>query len=301
MQLLSLKFFGEVKLRRDTGPDVALPRKTQWLLAYLASNAGEGHVRDKLAGLLWADRGDEQARHSLRQCLFTLSKAIDDDGPPLIRADRHRVALNAEAVEVDVWEFERLIALDTPDALQQAVALYSGDFLANQSIEDEVLDAWCAAERVRLRDRCYETLAKLTSYYTDTVNLDDAIEAGRRLIGLDPLREDGHRIVMRLYSRAGRRAEAIKQYRLCLETLRRELNVQPEEATTKLYAEIRGKPDEGDQPANMAPGLSEKPLAADDHTGNLRKSIVGLGSKALAAGLGLVFGLVVVILWLSIT
>ena len=97
------------------------------------------------------------------------------------------------------------------------------------------------------------------------------------------------------------RAEAIKQYRLCLETLRRELNVQPEEATTKLYAEIRGKPDEGDQPTDMAAPPSDESLAADDHTSNLGKSNVGRGPKALAAGLGLVFGLVVVILWFSVT
>ena len=74
MQPLSLKFFGDVTLQRGSSPDVALPRKTQWLLAFLASSARDGHIRDKLAGLLWAERGDEQARHSLRQCLFTLAK-----------------------------------------------------------------------------------------------------------------------------------------------------------------------------------------------------------------------------------
>ena len=74
MQPLALKLFGDVRLVHDDvsggGSDIALPRKTQMLLAYLALEGGGGVPRDKLANALWADRGEEQARHSLRQCLY---------------------------------------------------------------------------------------------------------------------------------------------------------------------------------------------------------------------------------------
>ena len=59
MESLSLSLFGDVKLLRGPTQEIALPRKTQLLLAYLALNAGQRQPRDKLAALLWQDRPEE--------------------------------------------------------------------------------------------------------------------------------------------------------------------------------------------------------------------------------------------------
>jgi DNA-binding SARP family transcriptional activator len=241
MEPLSLTLFGDVKLTVGPAVEIPLPRKTQILLAYLASNVDKQFSRDKLASLIWPDRPEGQARQSFRQCLFTLAKSIGGDRAPLVNADRHRVSLNSATVEVDTWCFERLLVKDTPDAMQQAVVLYLDDFVTGVRFEEGTIDTWCAAERTRLRDLCFETLAMLSSHYADTARLDEAIEASRRLVALDPLREDAHRTLMRLYSRAGRRAEAVKQYRHCLDILRTELKVKPEAATLSLYSDITGQ------------------------------------------------------------
>ena len=276
MEPLSLKLFGDVKLTHDPNGGIMLPRKTQMLLAYLASDGGIPMQRDKLARSIWHDRSEDQARHSLRQCLFALAKSIDAAAATsLVDADRHHVSLNQNLVEVDTWCFERLLAENTPDAMRQAVALYSGDFASGVSFDDETLDTWCAAERTRFRELCYDTLAKLSSHYADTARLDEAIEAGRRLVTLDPLREDGHRTLMRLFGRAGRRAEALKQYRHCLDILRTELNVEPEAATISLYSNIKGRNNEAetasetvdhspDQPPGTMEPEQEAPPATDD-------------------------------------
>ena len=44
---------------------------------------------------------------------------------------------------------------------------------------------------------------------------------------------------MELYSKQGRYAAALRQYQVCADVLTRELNVEPEPATTALYREIR--------------------------------------------------------------
>lgn len=292
MSLYALKLFGDVQLRRGSDDDLALPRKAKLLLAYLALNSQTPQPRDKLAGLLWPDRAEEQARHSLRQCLFTLSKCAKEGESPPVHADRQLVALDEKTVEVDVREFERLVTLGTHEALRQAVLHYAGDFLADLSIEDEPLEAWCAAERTRLRDACYEALANLTSYYADVANLDGAIETCQQLTRLDPLREDGHRTLMRLYRRAGRRAEAIKQYRHCVEVLRRELNVAPEDATIQLYREIRGRSEVEPRPEGSATE------ALHDPDGRGRGAMLRRhGPKIRAASLGVMAGLLAVLLW----
>jgi DNA-binding SARP family transcriptional activator len=241
---LSLTLFGDIKLKVGPAVEIPLPRKTQILLVYLASSPEKKFTRSKLASLVWADRSEGQARQSFRQCLFALAKSIGDDVTSIVNVDRQYVSMKQNTVEVDIWSFERLLAIDTPDSLQQAVALYADDFANNVRFDSGTIDTWCAGERTRLRDLCFETLVNLSSHYADTARLDEAIKASRRLVTLDPLREDGHRTLIRLYSRAGRRAEAIKQYRECLTVLRTELNVKPEAATLTLYSDIMRTGDE---------------------------------------------------------
>ncbi len=266
MEPLSLTLFGDVKLTVSPNVEISLPRKTQILLAYLASNGDKRFTRDKLANLIWAGRSEGQARQSFRQCLFALANSIGDDTTSLVDADRHHVSLNPDIVKVDTWCFERLLAKGTPDAMQQAVALYIDDFAVSVRFEDGTLDSWCASERTRLRELCFETLAKLSSHYADTARLDEAITTSRRLVALDPLREDGHRTLIRLFSRAGRRADAIMQYHHCLNILRTELNVMPEAATMDLYSDIKKRINEVEPTAEIAdhsskqlPGIGESP------------------------------------------
>ena len=55
------------------------------LLAYLAMHAGVACRREVLAGLLWPDQPESEARHNLRQALSRLRTAIgDNDGRPAL-------------------------------------------------------------------------------------------------------------------------------------------------------------------------------------------------------------------------
>jgi len=290
---LSLNLFGDVRLTHSVHGDIALPRKTQMLLAYLAKDGGSQLQRERVAGSVWYGKAEDQARHSLRQCLFALSKSIGDASAPLVQADRRYLLLNSDNVDVDTWRFEHLLAENAPDAMRQAVALYNADFATGISYEDELLDNWCAAERTRFRELCYDTLAKLTAHYADVAKLDEAIEAARRLVTLDPLREDGHRTLMRLLARAGRRAEAIKQYSQCREILRLDLNVEPEAATTKLYSEIKGDSNK----AASDPELSAPSPDADKHQQEISPLTANRRRVTLTVGLFLLTVLAITMFW----
>jgi len=68
MARLTLRLLGELRAYREGGADsAAAGRKAQALLAYVALNPKQRCTRERLASLLWSDRGEEQARHSLRQ------------------------------------------------------------------------------------------------------------------------------------------------------------------------------------------------------------------------------------------
>jgi TolB-like protein/Tfp pilus assembly protein PilF len=48
-----------------------------------------------------------------------------------------------------------------------------------------------------------------------------------------------HRLLMRLYTDRGQRAQALRQYQLCRDNLRRDLGVKPDEATERLLKDIQ--------------------------------------------------------------
>ncbi len=137
MAPLKLTLLGSFEVRSASGAPVVLRhKKAQLLLAYLALQPGEAQPRERLANLLWSDRGDEQARSSLRQALTALRKALSDN--PLV-ADRESIVLRPEAVEVDAVTFETLVASGTRENLERAADLYRGELLEGESIRDLIL------------------------------------------------------------------------------------------------------------------------------------------------------------------
>ncbi|MFQ5684200.1 MAG: BTAD domain-containing putative transcriptional regulator [Candidatus Binatia bacterium] len=239
MGLLTLRLFGGFEARLSTGPPLILPtKKAQGLLAYLALKPGQPHPRDKVTALLWGDKEEEQARHSLRQAISAIRKTLSHASPRWLVLEGDTMALAPAAVEVDVVLFERFVSDGSPSALEQATALYRGDFLEGLDVKEEMFEEWLMAERERLRELALDASAKLLAHQLKN-NLDEAaIQAALRLLGLDPLQEGVHQILMGLYVKNGRRGAALMQYQRCVEILQRELGVEPEPETKQLYQDI---------------------------------------------------------------
>src|SRR5215831_18036432 len=171
----------------SAGREIDVPgRKERALLALLAIPAGEPRSRDKLAGLLWSDRGDSQARDSLKQAVFKLRKSLDGVQPSPLLADREFVSLERAAATVDVAEFEQLIGEGTIESLVRATALYRGDLLDGLDLRDAAFDEWLLMERQRLRDLARETLAKVVDGHMASGAHEQAAAMARRLLALDP-------------------------------------------------------------------------------------------------------------------
>ncbi len=153
MAALELRLLGGFEVRLNGGPAVDLPtRKTRFLLGFLALPPGQAHPRERLASLLWSDRSDAQAQHSLRQSLSSLRKALAGaEAQPLV-ADRRTVRLDPAAVAVDAIAFEDLLDSGTVEALRRACGLYRGELLAGESARERPFEDWLVYERGR-RDR----------------------------------------------------------------------------------------------------------------------------------------------------
>jgi DNA-binding SARP family transcriptional activator len=268
MPPLELTLFGGFEARRAPGVPVGIGRrKAEALLAYLACSAGQGRARDALAALLWPESSETAARHSIRQALLTLRRALP---PGVIRVDEVALALDPTAFDVDVLAFERLIANGSPEALEQAASLYRGDFLAGFNVKEAPFEEWLQSERERLRELALETLARVLATQRASNDLPAALQTALRLLALDPLQEVVHRTVMRLQAAQGRRDAALRQYQACVDVLERELGVEPEPETKELYREIlreRGR----SSPVKEPPRVEER-LAGDSRRAPLFRS-----------------------------
>ena len=112
MRALELNLLGRFECLGGNGEPITLPmRKAEVCLACLALAPGLRHPRERLINLLWSDRGEDQARNSLRQCLSALRKALGETADLVLVVDRTTVSVQAPMIEVDALEFERAAAL----------------------------------------------------------------------------------------------------------------------------------------------------------------------------------------------
>lgn len=250
MSLLRVYLFGAPRLERDGESIPVQRRKAVALCAYLAVT-NQPHSRDTLATLLWPEYDQSSARSNLRRDLSRLKDAVGED---ILFIDRTQIGINPEAeLWLDVAEFERRMATvqqhnHTPQqlcpecrtALNEAVALYTDDFLAGFHLTDSPdFDEWQFFQREGLQQLLAEALQSLIGWYASQEEFERGVEYGRRWLALDPLHEPAHRQLMRLYAWAGQQAAALRQYEECVRLLKEELDVEPEAKTEALYNAIK--------------------------------------------------------------
>jgi DNA-binding SARP family transcriptional activator len=75
-------------------------------------------------------------------------------------------------------------------------------------------------------------------YHSGQGSYEQGIYYGRKILDIDPLREEVHREVMRLLDQNGERPQAIRQYESCRQILAQELEIQPMLETQTLYKQL---------------------------------------------------------------
>src|SRR5512139_65280 len=142
---LLVRCLGALRLYDGNGEDLTpRSRKARALLAYLAIS-GRPASRDRLADLLWSDRGEEQAKSSLRQALFEL-RHIDDAGV-LTETARDDVELSGLRATTDLLLIEEAAARDDHRLLLAMLNAADSGLLTDLDGLDPEFDTWLRGER----------------------------------------------------------------------------------------------------------------------------------------------------------
>src|SRR5215471_17114914 len=144
---LSIGILGLLVIERDDCRLGKVPKKARALLGYLAAQGGQAVSRERLADLLWPYQGSEQARHSLRNCLLELRRALGPAAGVHLVGDFSNCRI--QQVVVDLDRFEQLARSQRRTDLQAAADLYRGEFLTDFNISSEPFQEWLGTERSR--------------------------------------------------------------------------------------------------------------------------------------------------------
>lgn len=215
--------------------------KVQELFWYLVSR-GES-TKERIGLALWPDASPAQLRNNLHDALATLRHALGDSDWIVYR-DKQYHFNRQRSYHYDVETFEGLLTQSRSHqatapaqaiaTLEQAAALYQGEFLATLSVGD-----WAEEPRDTLRRKQHEALLLLARLQVAQGQSGPAIDTYLRLIEADRLQEVAHRELMCCYARSGERGLALRHYRQFARWMREEMRALPDPHTRALYERLR--------------------------------------------------------------
>jgi len=222
--------------------------KGQLIFKYLLLHRTRPVAKEFLMDLLWPDSPPDAARNNLNVAIYGLRRALRRGRPDfsqvLFREDSYLLSpdvtiwLDLENFVHHVKTGQHLAQEGNLDAAineyRAAEALYQGELMPEDRYED-----WLLPMRRQLQDQYLYVLERLSAYYVNQQNFDAGIMIYHKMLAVDACNEEVHCNLMRCYSRQGHLHLALRQYHQCVEVLKRELEVEPDETTQALYAQIR--------------------------------------------------------------
>ncbi|MCE7984268.1 MAG: hypothetical protein DYG89_24095 [Caldilinea sp. CFX5] len=254
--MVEIRLLGQFTVQVDGESLELTARPAQSLLAYLLLNP-VAHRRERLAGLLWPDSSETNARRNLRQALWQIRRALGEQADALLVVDEVTVAFNtATAYWLDVeCVAQPLEEAGTADDLMRAVAVYTGELLPG------FYDEWVQLERERLQAQFERKLTLLLERLVEAQRWADVLHWGERWIALGYTPEPAYRALMMAHAGLGDMASVAETYRRVVEALARDLDVEPSAQTRALYERLRT----GDGTPPPAPRPVSPPVATPSH------------------------------------
>lgn len=218
--------------------------KARQLFQLLITRRGRRLQREEITETLWSDVKPDAAWRDFRVALNALFKALEPnrnaDAPSAyIGRDGSAYFLRPEAdlwIDAVVLEKACEAALNAPEnaevleQLEKALNAYSGDYLA-----DAVHETWVLAERERLRELSLRAMETLASARLAQQRPASAVYWCEQILARDNCRESAYRIAMRAHDAQGNRAQAMRMFERCMNTLRDELGVSPSPQTLAVH------------------------------------------------------------------
>lgn len=180
-----------------------------------------------------------KAESGLKSNLFRARRALSQDW--IVYEDsKYRLEPQSD-FEFDVKRFGELLRMADrlsedaalkPRYIEQAVNLYSGDFLP------EFYSDWCEEERAKLSRWFLDSASKLAHHHVALGNLERVVSIGDKILSIDPYNEDALGLVLVAHAEMGNIGAAEHRFRSYRDMLDTELAEPPSPKIERLYLSL---------------------------------------------------------------
>jgi two-component SAPR family response regulator len=223
------------------------PAKTIFKLLF--TNSGQRYPKDVLAEELWPETDPDAAANRLRVAVHELRKMLGGRNKSNHISQQEGTYFFDPSAPFwsDVSSFEEYVDRgrtlarqglvdEALQAYRSAEALYLGDYLR----DDPYLE-WTVATRERIRELHLLMLSDAARIYALRGELTEAAAFCRKIIRVEPWREEVYRRLMEYLVAAGRPHEALRTFEDCRRALHAEIEASPSAETVALRDAISQK------------------------------------------------------------
>jgi DNA-binding SARP family transcriptional activator len=204
-----------------------------------------GLTRDKLVDAVWPEIDPQTLGNTFHVTLSHLRKATEKQKGECLTSQTGVYRLNWEGkVWSDLGEFlscldeaqrfrkdQKLHLMDSE--YQKAAELYSSDLL------EDFYENWAEQVRDEYREKYHAVFWRLARSAWEKSDYERCIHYLQSLLLSDPADEEAHRMIMLSYALLGSRTAAIRQFKVCEDSLKRYLDIEPESGTLSLHRKIK--------------------------------------------------------------
>ncbi len=246
--MLNIRMLGEFTLTSElveVSEQMNHSRKLWSILAFLLLHRQSPMSHEELTKMLWEDERSRNPVNTLKTQLYRVRemvKPITPDEQELIETGKGFYYWNPSvSVTIDVEVFEDLIVQATQKRvrkeeaianLEEAVALYQGDFLPRIQIP------WVEEKRVHLREKLLMALLQLAEYYELNQFHEKVLQLCKKGLEFHPLNDELNVFYIRSLLHTGQHQEALVFYEKANELFIREKGEYPSDALRNLYGDI---------------------------------------------------------------
>jgi SARP family transcriptional regulator, regulator of embCAB operon len=217
---------------RQARAEVQLVSRQQRLITALALYGPRN--RSYIAGLLWPDSPEARALESLRVSVHLISRQT-----PGLLVNGGPVLSLTESLAIDLQE-----CVERVRKCEQSGANAAEDICFSRLRHAELLpgwyEDWVILEQNRLRNLRLRAFVGHAGRWLEQGDFEDAAEAARSALELEPLQEFSVGLLMRAELKLGNRAAALRTFEDFKGRLAAELGVGPSAGLAQLAAGIRG-------------------------------------------------------------
>ena len=265
-KVLRINCLGKFRVYQGSEPsDSWSSNRAKGILKLLVLNLGKPLSKEVFLEAFWGDQSTQSANNSFRVAIHKLRQALgfltlgahdkESGGPEYIISHGSNYSLNTDApLWVDIEEFDSRWkagrALEKAGQFNEAIArylsaerLYEGDLL-----EEDIYEEWTLIKRESLVDIYLSILGKISDYYFKAADYETCIEFCQKTLSKDYCREDAYQLLIKCYIKLGLRSRALRWYRICEDTLQRELDCPVSPETASLYTILTASDRRGESP-----------------------------------------------------